>query len=218
MTSFISGTTLLLGVLLVVAGGHKAVWPAVAAKAMRRAVGVHVPVGATWLTVTARGLGATELVTGAALLLGTGTTKTAAAALTTVLYVLFVPIVVVAIRRGVGCGCWGSLSEGPAAGEELGRSVALAAMAGASWLASTGPAVRLVGDGTAVVMVPAAAAVVVLAAKVGGRLLPPPSEKVQRRLRAARPTTTAGRLAWEATNLLGILRARYASAERRTTV
>ena len=65
-------------------------------------------------------LGPWELVLAAAMLSSVGTVGRGGRSAAT--FVGFLGFVVVAVRRGASCGCWASLTEGPAGGAELGRT------------------------------------------------------------------------------------------------
>jgi len=121
-----SGAALLLGGMLLTAGALKAVAPWYVASALRRVIRSGSDRA---LRLAGRLLGAWELALGAALLGTGGPDGVIVAALAVPTFAGFVGFVVLAIRRGAACGCWASLSEGPAGGAELGRAVFLAALA-----------------------------------------------------------------------------------------
>src|SRR5262245_65956586 len=86
----------------------------------------------------------------------------------------FLGFVVAAVRRGASCGCWASLTEGPAGGAELARTGVLAA--GATYVAVVGwPAtVTWAAVGWAVAFL----ALTWLATVVGGWIAPIRSARV----------------------------------------
>jgi hypothetical protein len=178
------GLALALAVLLVSAGVPKLWRPGHVAGALRRVFG---PREARVLRRWGRLLGAWEVLLAAAVVLVGGHLVGAALAVT---YLGFLGFVVAAVRRGASCGCWASLTEGPAGGAELGRTGVLAAAA--VFVAVTGWA-----PGISVGTLGWAAALLVLmalAAVAGGLLAPVRSRSVARRLGRRAAPTRRGRL------------------------
>lgn len=192
------GVALALAVLLAGAGVPKLWRPGHVAGALRRVFGrgrtLRTPVLRRW----GRLLGAWELVLAAALLLVGGQVVAAAVAAT---FVGFLWFVVVAVRRGASCGCWASLTEGPAGGAELGRTGVLTAaavwLAVAGWDVGVGPA----AVGWAATLL----ALMWLAAVVGGRVAPVRSDRVASRLAMRAAPTRSGRVLARVTFLLGFV-------------
>ena len=118
-----------LAALLVVAGTIKLVRPGYAAGSLRRITPAARNADATRLRRAARGVGAVECLVGAALVLLPGWGSVAAAGLALVLFVAFAVVTRRAVRRGESCGCWGSLSDGPAGRGELARRYGFVAIA-----------------------------------------------------------------------------------------
>ncbi len=182
-----AGLALALAALLIAAGLPKLIRPRHVARAMRRAFGHRTRLP---LELLGRLLGAWELVLAAALLTVPWVAVAAAGAVT---FLGFAGFVVAAVRRGTSCGCWASLSEGPAGGAELARTgtLALAAL-GLLALRLTGAEETAVGL-AALGWTLATLGLTWLAAVVGGRLGPKPPEKVTRRLALQTPPTRLGR-------------------------
>jgi len=112
--------------------------------------------------------------------------------------------VVVAVRRGASCGCWASLTEGPAGGAELARTGVLSAAAVALPFAG----VRETGVGLATVgWALALLALTWLAAEVGERLSPVRSAKIARRLALRAEPTRLGRASARLAFLAGFVHA-----------
>ena len=178
------GLALALAVLLVSAGVPKLWRPGHVAGALRRVVG---PRPAHVLRRWGRLLGAWEVLLAAATVVVGGRLVGVALAVT---YLGFLGFVVAAVRRGTSCGCWASLTEGPAGGAELGRTGVLAAAA--VFVAVTGwaPGVSLAALGWAAALL----ALMALAAVAGGRLAPVRSRSVARRLDRRAAPTRLGRL------------------------
>jgi len=182
-----TGVALALAVLLAGAGAPKLWRPGYVAAALRRVFRRgRRPV----LRAAGRLLGAWELLLAAALLTVGGVASVLVAAATAVTFVGFTGFVVVAVRRGASCGCWASLTEGPAGGAELARTgvLSVAAVAlpfagvretGVEW-AAVGWALALLG-------------LTWLAAEVGERLSPVRSAKIARRLALRAEPTRRGR-------------------------
>jgi hypothetical protein len=185
MAALSQGFALALAGLLVSAGAPKLWRPGHVAGALRRVFG---PRGSTSaLRRHGRLLGAWELLLAAAVVLvGDRVTGVALA----VTFAGFLGFVVVAVRRGSSCGCWASLTEGPAGGAELARTAVLAAAAG--YVAVTGwpRGVSVAALGWAGALL----AVMVLAAVAGGRFAPVRSAGVARRLARRAAPTRRGRL------------------------
>ena len=178
------GFALALAGLLVSAGVPKLWRPGHVAGALRRVFG---PKPAHRLRLFGRLLGAWELLLAAAVVLVGGRVVGAALAVT---FAGFLGFVVAAVRRGSSCGCWASMTEGPAGGAELGRTGVLAAAS--VYVAVTGwaPGVGL----PALWWTAALLALMVLAAVVGGRVAPVRSRSVARRLGRRAAPTRGGRL------------------------
>jgi hypothetical protein len=125
-----SGATLLLSGLLLVAGALKLVDPRPTGHALRR-----LTKPGSWRyprptpIIVARVLGGAEVAIGLALLLTSGPAREVASVLAAGLFAGFAVVVVVAIHKGVACGCFGSFSDGPAGGAEAARAVVLALIA-----------------------------------------------------------------------------------------
>jgi hypothetical protein len=113
----------------------------------------------------------------------------------------FLGFVVAAVRRGAACGCWASLTEGPAGGAELARTGVLATaatvVAVTGWPSSPQPA--------ALGWAAATLAVVWLAAVLGGLIAPVRSPKVADRLALRGAPTRRGRLLARLAFLLGFV-------------
>lgn len=192
------GVALALAALLVSAGVPKLLRPGHVAGALRRVFGkgrsLRTPVLRRW----GRALGAWELVLAVALLLVGGRVVGAAAAVT---FLGFLWFVAVAVRRGASCGCWASLTEGPAGGAELGRTGVLAGAAvylavagweaGVSWTAAGWAAATL--------------ALMCLGALVGGLVGPVRSNRIAHRLALRAAPTLRGRLGARVLFLLGFV-------------
>ena len=127
----------ILAVLLVTAGTIKIIQPRYAAGSLRRVIGAgragstSEPGPAAILEWTARSLGLAEVGTGAALLLAPQAAAPAVALAAAVMFAGFVLVTRLAQQRGASCGCWGSLSDGPAGNGELRRRALLAVAAAA---------------------------------------------------------------------------------------
>ncbi|MGB3445024.1 MAG: MauE/DoxX family redox-associated membrane protein [Actinophytocola sp.] len=185
MTPAVSqGFALALAALLVSAGVPKLWRPGHVAGALRRVFG---PRPAHVLRRWGRLLGAWELLLAAAVVLVGGQVAGAALAVT---FLGFTGFVVAAVRRGSSCGCWASMTEGPAGGAELARTGVLAAaaafVAATGWSPGVGPA--------ALGWAGALLAVMVLAAAAGGRIAPVRTAGVARRLRRRAAPTLGGRM------------------------
>jgi hypothetical protein len=130
--AFVDGAALLLGVLLVTAGVMKLARP----RAFEHAVHRLLPGKREWETTVS--VLAPGVVGGVELAIGTGLAgaawwtagvRDAALVAGATLFLGFCGVVVVAIRKGEGCGCWSSFSDGRAGGSELARAAVLAAVA-----------------------------------------------------------------------------------------
>jgi hypothetical protein len=179
-----TGVALALALLLACAGVPKLWRPDHVAGALRR---VFRRVDPAALRRCGRALGAWELLLALAVVLVGGRLVGAAVAVT---FAGFLGFVVAAVRRGASCGCWASLSEGPAGGAELARTGVLALAATA--VAVTGWSPRAFGwdvAGWAVALL----AATWLAAVVGERVAPVRSAKVARRLALRAEPTRRGR-------------------------
>lgn len=183
-----TGVALALAILLAGAGAPKLWRPGYVASALRRVFRRgRLPV----LRVAGRLLGAWELLLAAALLTVGGVASVLVAVATAVTFTGFLGFVVVAVRRGTSCGCWASLTEGPAGGAELARTGVLSAAAVALPFAG----VREPGIGWPVVgWALAVLALTWLAAEIGERLSPVRSAKVARRLALRAEPSRRGRV------------------------
>lgn len=185
MTSALpQGFAFALAVLLVSAGLPKLWRPGHVAGALRRVVGPRpAPVLRRW----GRFLGAWEVLLAVAVVFVGGPVVGAALAVT---FTGFVGFVVAAVRRGASCGCWASMTEGPAGGAELARTGVLAVAA--VFVAVTGwqPGLGVAVLGWAAVLLVA----MVAAAVLGGRVAPVRSAHVARRLRWRAAPTRRGRV------------------------
>ena len=186
MTPAVSqGFALALAVLLVSAGAPKLWRPGHVAGALRRVFGPRK--GMHVLRTYGRLLGAWELLLAAAVVLVGGRVTGVALAAT---FLGFLGFVVVAVRRGSSCGCWASMTEGPAGGAELARTGVLAAAAVVVAVSGWPPGVGVAALGWTAVLL----AVMVLAAAAGGRVAPVRSAHVARRLRRRAAPTRRGRM------------------------
>ncbi|MFL6142151.1 MAG: MauE/DoxX family redox-associated membrane protein [Labedaea sp.] len=117
-----------LAALLVMAGTIKIVRPASGALALRRTFRLE-PLRDHHLAHLVRGIGGFEVATGTASVASSGATLRMTATATAALFTAFVAITAQARTRGVRCGCWGSLSSGPAGLGEVRRRLVLATLA-----------------------------------------------------------------------------------------
>lgn len=215
MTTVAPGLALALAALLVAAGLPKLVRPRHVARSLRRAFGSR-----PHLELLGRLLGAWELVLAAALLTVPWVAVAAAGAVT---FLGFAAFVVLAVRRGTSCGCWASLSEGPAGGAELARTgtLALAAL-GLLALRLTGARTTILGHAalgfSALGWAAATLGLTWLAAVLGGRFGPRPPENVTQRLALQAPPTRLGRGLSRAAFLAGWVQAGTARDSRRYVV
>jgi len=178
------GLALALAALLVSAGVPKLWRPGHVAGALRRVVG---PRDAHVLRRWGRLLGAWEVTLAAAVVLVGERLVGVALAVT---YLGFLGFVVAAVRRGTSCGCWASLTEGPAGGAELGRTGVLAAAAVVVAVTGWAPGISVAALGWAAALL----AVMALAAVAGGRIAPVRERSVARRLGRRAAPTRRGRL------------------------
>lgn len=229
----LSGVALLLGTMLVAAGFPKLAAPRYVASALRRALTAG---NDATLLLAGRLLGGWELLLGAALVAVTGRAGIAVAALAAVTFAGFTTFVVLAIRRGAACGCWASLSEGPAGGAELARALALTALAvvllagramtppsggppgsaSLDWAALGRDAVRwdAVGWGP-LAWAGGALAVTWIATVAGGRLHPVSNGRIRRRLLVQDAPHRLGRTAARLATLAGFVHAGTDAGRRR---
>jgi hypothetical protein len=183
VTAFADGAALLLGLLLASAGALKVVSPRAFEHALYRLLPARFD-SVQLVRVAARAIGATEVVVGGCLLAvpwASNRFAVAPAAAGAVLYFGFVGVIAVAVRKGTACGCFSSFSDSVAGGAELGRSVALAALALALL------SVELVGPATgwrwtALAWLAGLTVGVAAVAMLGGRLRP----ELERRQRVGR--------------------------------
>jgi methylamine utilization protein MauE len=203
------GVALALAVLLAGAGLPKLWRPDHVAGALRR-VFVRRTVSTAALRRAGAALGLWELLLAAAMVVLGGRAVGVVAAAT---FLGFLGFVVAAVRRGTSCGCWASLTEGPAGGAELARTGVLAA--GAAYLAVAGwsPGFGWASAGWAAAFL----ALTALAAVAGGRVAPVRSARVARRLAQRAAPTRRGRLAARLAFLMGFVHA-GTDAERRRYV
>jgi hypothetical protein len=164
------GAGVLLAALLIVAGGLKIAQPVQFGAALQRLVPRPWLGSRLWRPrALARLVGALECGIGGALVVTTSGAAVAASVGSAVLFSCFVAVVVIAIRKGESCGCWASLSDGPAGGAELGRAL---------WLGAIAWARVLIGSGTPSVGRPAVLAAAALfagmaiSASIGASLRP----------------------------------------------
>jgi hypothetical protein len=192
------GVALALAVLLAGAGVPKLLRPGHVAGALRRVFGRGRTLRAPVLRRWGRALGAWELLLAAGLVAVGGVAVAVAVAAT---FLGFLWFVVVAVRRGASCGCWASLTEGPAGGAELGRTGVLAAAA--VWLAvagwDTGISWAAIGWAGAVLVA------MCLGAVAGGRVLPVRSDRIAHRLALRAAPTRRGRVLARLLFLLGFV-------------
>jgi hypothetical protein len=138
MSAVMGGAKLVLLFLLLSAGLMKLATPKSFGYAVLRLLPDRFEPHGGLAKLAALLVGSTEVLTGAGLVWSFWSDHTwsdVAVVGALALYTGFVPVIVVAIRKGVACGCWSSLSDGIAGNTELGRSVALALMAAllAAW-------------------------------------------------------------------------------------
>lgn len=213
-----TGVALVLAAVLVVAGVIKLVEPRYVAAAMRRisdGVARRAARRGAEARRAGRVVGGVETIAGLALVIVTGDASVAVAAFATLVFAAFVVVVIAAIRRGASCGCWASLSEGPAGGAELGRALALVA---GGVVVVVG---RAMGDrqatwrpATALAVVAALVALVALT-WLGRLLLPVRDANVVERLAVRAAPTRAGRLGAYVAFLFGFVHAGTPAGQRR---
>ena len=92
------------------------------------------------LDAAARAVGTVELLVGTAAIVVHGPISVVVAGVVLGLFVSFVGLTRSARARGVACGCWGSLSDGPAGDGEVNRGLMLAALAVVPFVARIGDA------------------------------------------------------------------------------
>ena len=123
----------------------------------------------------ARAVGVVELLVGTAAMLVHGPGSVAVAGFVLLLFVSFVGLTRSARARGVACGCWGSLSDGPAGDGEVNRRLLLVALAVVPFAARIGDAsTRLVpwGISTGVAVVGVVAGVLLATDSMPSALRP----------------------------------------------
>jgi hypothetical protein len=166
--AFTDGAALVLGLLLVVSGALKLARPRGFGNAVARLLPKGPDLRGRRIAILLAGpvVGSVELALGAGLLLSaqlpTGPAKAVALAVAG-LYLSFVVVVVVAVRKGTACGCFDSFSDSAAGPAELARSISLALLA--VWVAAetlADGAVDPLRIGAAVAAVPLLAAVAAL--------------------------------------------------------
>ncbi|MFC4858463.1 MauE/DoxX family redox-associated membrane protein [Actinophytocola glycyrrhizae] len=185
MSAVTQGVALALAGLLVSAGAPKLWRPGHVAGALRRVFG---PRGSTHALLRyGRLLGAWELLLAAAVVFVGGPVTGVALAVT---FAGFLGFVAAAVRRGSSCGCWASLTEGPAGGAELARTGVLAAAAVSVAVAGWPRGLSVAALGWAAVLLVAMA----LAAAAGGRVAPVRPAGVARRLARRAAPTRRGRV------------------------
>jgi hypothetical protein len=170
--SAIQADLAVLTLLLATAGLLKVVDPRPFGWAMFRVV---PPGWRGWRVVppgqVGRLVGGLELTVAITVLIAPGEWRWTGELAMTTLYLAFVGVVLSAVRTGMSCGCWGSFSDGVAAGGELARSIALAALAagGAIGRLFVDPAWQMPA---VLVWGAALATFVLLSARVGARRWP----------------------------------------------
>jgi hypothetical protein len=219
MDALVGGCAVLLGALLVSAGIPKILAPRYAGSAVRRVVKRTAVSSDETILAAVRGLGGFEVALGGTLLLVGGPVAVAAAGACLATMVAFTVFVVGAIHAGSHCGCWASLTEGPAGGAELARSGALVVVASGLLAGrATGHDQRPLhagATGTAVTLALVLLAAVAVVSLVGGRLAPVRAPRVERQLAAQRPPTALGRAGAWAAFLAGFVHAGTDAGRRR---
>lgn len=199
MDELVRGCALLVGLLFISAGAPKVVAPRYAGSALRRVIRRSAVRSDEALLSAARGLGGYEIVLGIALVLVGGPAASALAAAAAMTLVAFTVFVVAAVRRGSHCGCWATLTEGPATGAEVARSGAIALVAAVVLGGRLAGYTRAGIDPATVGWAGTALVLVAVVSWVGGRLAPVRAPRVARQLLVQRPPTTLGRIgAWVA--------------------
>jgi hypothetical protein len=213
-----TGVAALLAALLIVAGVIKVIEPRYVGAALRR-VSTSIARRAARSEKEARRagrtVGAVETLVGVALLVVSGWFGVAVAAVAVALFSSFVGVVVLAVRRGVACGCWASLSEGPAGGAEIGRAVALFVGAVVVLVARIAGARAIEWNVWAVVAALVALAAVTVATWIGAVLLPVRDDKVRERLDRRAPSSRLGRAGLNIAFLFGFVHAGTSAGQRR---
>lgn len=201
------GIALALAFLLVSAGLPKLWRPEHVAGALRR-VFTRRRMSMPSLRLLGQFLGLWELMVAGALVMIGGWVAGLAVAVT---FAGFLGFVVAAVRRGASCGCWASLTEGPAGGAELARTGTLTA--GAGYLAVAGWSLDFAWADAGW-----AAAFLTLtwvATVLGGHVGPVRSDRVARRLAMRAAPTRRGRAMARLGFLLGFVHAGTAAQQRR---
>lgn len=201
------GIALALACLLVSAGVPKLWRPEHVAGALRR-VFVDRRLSTPALRRLGRSLGLWELMLACAIVALGGP---AVGLAVTGTFLGFLGFVVAAVRRGTSCGCWASLTEGPAGGAELARTGVLAA--GAAYLAVTGWSPGFAW--TDAYWAAAFLALTWLATVVGGRVAPVRSTRVADRMAMRAAPTRRSRTAERLGFLLGFVHADTPAQRRR---
>ncbi len=204
------GVALALAVLLACAGLPKLLRPGHVAGALRRVLRRGRPRRTEVLLRWGRAVGAWELLLAAALLTVGGVAVGVAVAVT---FLGFLGFVVAAVRRGASCGCWASLTEGPAGGAELGRTGVLAAAAVSLTVADWDAGLSWAAAGWAVVVL----AAMYLGAVLGGRVAPVRSDRIARRLALRAAPTWQGRLLARVLFLAGFVHTGTTAEQERLT-
>ncbi len=213
-----TGVATLLAAVLIVAGVIKVVEPRHVAAALRRISGTIAMRAASSekdARRAGRTIGVVETLVGLALLLVTGWLGIVVAAVAVALFASFVVVVDLAVRRGIACGCWASLSEGPAGGAELGRAGALAAAAVTVLIGRATGARRVEWSEVTVVAVLVTSATVVLATWLGHLALPVRDARVRERLDQRAPKGRVGRAGLYVAFLFGFVHAGTPAGQRR---
>ncbi|MFL6142056.1 MAG: MauE/DoxX family redox-associated membrane protein [Labedaea sp.] len=133
LIGFSGGAALLLAALLVLAGALKLLRPRSFAHAVYRLLGKHLVRRELLARVAPWTVGAVEVLLG----MGVAVAGLAPRAWWSIpitgacaaLFLGFVAVVRIAIRKGTSCGCFTSFSDGVAGGAELARAIALAVLA-----------------------------------------------------------------------------------------
>ncbi|HET9141635.1 MauE/DoxX family redox-associated membrane protein [Actinophytocola sp.] len=189
MDDLVAGLAVLLGVLLFAAGVPKVVAPRYAGSAVRRVIRRRDLASDTVILVGVRALGAWEIALAAALVSGRWPVWIATATVLT--FVGFLGFVVAAVRRGASCGCWASLTEGPAGGAEIARTALLLGYAG---FVLVGRSLEYSGRTVAALGWAAVGfAGLMAAAAIGGLVAPVRAERVVRQLRYQAPASRTAR-------------------------
>lgn len=213
-----TGIAALLAVVLTIAGVIKIVEPRYVAAALRRVSGTVARRAARSekdARRAGRTIGVVETALGLALVLVTGWASVAVAVVAVALCASFVVAVVLAIRRGQACGCWASLSEGPAGGAELGRAVALVAAALVVLTARATGSRRVEWGSATIVAALVTLAGVIVVTWLGHLALPVRDAKVRERLDRRAPRRRVNRVAVQVAFLLGFVHAGTAAGQRR---